>query len=175
MLAGSVPFPWWKPEVPGQMRRTGTNCSRSMRACVCGERSLQPLSCSHSPAAPALQPLSCSPVLQSQPCSPCLAALQLLSCSPCPAAPVLQPCPTAPVPQPLPCSPAQLLPGTHTAGPVPLPPAPGAATSRHNSSGSRRTAAPSQMLPCTWALIRWHFPLTKELGILHGFHVRNVL
>lgn len=34
----------------------------------------------------------------------------------------------------------------------------------HDNSGSCRTAAPSQMLPCTWALIRWRFPPHKGVG-----------
>lgn len=103
-LAHSVPFPWWKVEVPGQMRRTCTSSSWSLRARGSGGE--------QAPAVPAhLLPVRA----RSWPRAP---ASQLQA----------------------------------------LPPA------LHDNSGSRQTAAPSQMLPCTWALIRWRFPLHRGVG-----------
>lgn len=112
-LACSVPFAWWKPEVPGQMRRTCTSCGWSLRACGCGGE--------QGPAVPAH-----------------LLAVRARS---------------------WPRAPARQLRA--------LPPG------LHDNSGSRRTAAPSQMLPCTWALIRWRSPAHKGVGNFAWFQCQK--
>lgn len=48
--------------------------------------------------------------------------------------------------------------------PCPGQAAPGAPAWSPRQLRSCRTAAPSQMLPCSWALIRWRFPPHKGVG-----------